>query len=68
MQFTDQISILIFALVLLAVTVFLVMSKFVIGPLSKLKKVERIILAVSVVGVFLVVGMAASELLFHVLF
>lgn len=68
MQFTDQISILIFALVLLAVAIFLIMSKFVIGPLSKLKKVERIILAVSIVGVVLVIGMAASELLFHVLF
>ncbi len=68
MVFTDQISILIFALILLAVTIFLVMSRYVIGPLQKLKKVERIILGVSAVGVVLVIGMAASELLFHVVF
>ncbi len=67
-MFTDKISVLIFTLVMLAVTIFLVMSKYVIGPLDKLKKVERIILGVSFVGVLLVVGMAASELLFHVLF
>ncbi len=68
MVFTDKISVLIFALILLAVAVFLTMSKYVIGPLQKLKTVERIILAVSAVGVVLVIGMAASELLFHVLF
>jgi len=68
MMFTDQISVLIFALILLAVTVFLVMSKYVIGPLQKLRKVERIILGVSAVGVVLVIVMAAAELLFHVLF
>jgi len=68
MVFTDKISVLIFGLILLAVAVFLTMSKYVIGPLRKLKKVERIILGVSAVGVVLVIGMAASELLFHVLF
>jgi len=68
MQFTDQISILIFALVLLAVGVFLIMSGFIVGPIRKLKKVERIILGTSVVGVVLVIGMAASELIFHVVY
>ncbi len=68
MVFTDKISVLIFALILLAVTIFLVMSKYVIGPLRKLKIVERIVLGASAVGVVLVIGMAASELLFHVLF
>ncbi len=68
MVFTDKISVLIFALILLAVTIFLVMSKYVIGPLRKLKTVERIVLGASAVGVVLVIGMAASELLFHVLF
>lgn len=68
MQFTDHVSILIFALILLAVTVFMVMSGFVVGPLKKLKKVERIVLGVSFVGVLLVVGMAASELIFHVVY
>ncbi|HEB67707.1 MAG TPA: hypothetical protein ENI93_07155 [Gammaproteobacteria bacterium] len=68
MQFTDQISILIFALILLAVTVFVVMSAFVVGPVARLKKVERIIVALGIVGVLAVLAMAASELLFHVVF
>lgn len=68
MEFTDQISILIFSLVILAVTVFLIMSKLVVGPVAKLKRTEKIILGFSLVGVVLVIGMAASELLFHVLF
>ena len=68
MQFTDRVSILIFVLILLAVFVFMIMSGFVIGPIKKLKTGERIILAVSIVGVVLVLGMAASELLFHVVY
>lgn len=68
MEFTDQISVLIFVLILLAIAVFLIMSGFIIGPIGKLKKAERIILGVSIVGVLLVIGMAASELLFHVLY
>lgn len=68
MEFTDQISILIFALVILAVSIFLIMSKLVIGPVAKLKSVERWILSLGLIGVVLVIGMAASELLFHVLF
>ncbi len=67
MGFTDQISILIFGLVMLAVVVFLIMSKIIVGPLAKLKGVEKIVLALSLVGVALVVMMAAGELLFHVL-
>ncbi|HEB59987.1 MAG TPA: hypothetical protein ENJ01_12245 [Gammaproteobacteria bacterium] len=68
MQFTDQISILIFALILVAVVVFLTMSKLVVGPLAKLRKVERVVLISGLIGVLLVLAMAASELLFHVLF
>jgi multisubunit Na+/H+ antiporter MnhF subunit len=68
MQFTDQISILIFALVLLAVAIFLVMSKVIVGPVARLKPVERWVLGLSLIGVVLVIGMAASELLFHKLF
>ena len=67
MGFTDQISILIFALVMLAVVIFLIMSKVIVGPLAKLKPVEKIVLALSLVGVAMVVTMAAGELLFHVL-
>lgn len=68
MEFTDQISILIFSLVMLAVAIFLLMSKVIIGPLAKLKKTERIVLSLSLIGTVMVVFMAGSELLFHVLF
>ncbi len=67
MVFTDQISVLIFALIMLAVVIFLIMSKVIIGPIAKLRGVEKIVLAISMVGVALVVMMAAGELLFHVL-
>ncbi len=68
MGFTDQISILIFSLVMLAVVIFLIMSKVIVGPVAKLRGVEKVILVLSLIGVALVVTMAASELLFHVLF
>jgi len=68
MGFTDQISMLIFGLVILAVAIFLLMSKVIVGPTSKLKRTERIVLSLSLVGVVLVVLMAGSELLLHVLF
>jgi len=67
MVFTDQISVLIFSLVMLAVLIFLIMSKVIVGPVAKLRGVEKIILVLSLIGVALVVTMAASELLFHVL-
>lgn len=67
MVFTDQISVLIFSLVMMAVVIFLIMSKVIVGPIAKLRGVEKIILALSLVGVALVVTMAAGELLFHVL-
>ena len=68
MELTQTISALIFALILIAVIVYVVMARFVTGPLAGLKRGERIILAVSVVGIVLVVVYAAVELLFHVVF
>ena len=68
MELTQTISALIFALILIAVVVYVVMSRFVIGPLAGLKRGERIILSISVVGILLVVVYAAVELLFHVVF
>ena len=68
MELTETISALIFALILIAVVVFVVMSRFVTGPVAGLKRGERIILAVSVVGIVLVVVYAAVELLLHVVF
>jgi hypothetical protein len=65
---TDKISALIFALIVIAVVVFLAMSRFVLGPISRLKGAERIILGVSFVGVLAVMLYAAVELLFHVVF
>ncbi len=68
MELTDKISALIFALIVVAVVVFLTMSRFVIGPLSRLKRAERLILGVSFLGVLAVMVYAAVELLFHVVF
>ncbi len=68
MELTDTISALIFALILIAAVVYVVMSRFVTGPLAGLKRGERIILTISVVGILLVVVYAAVELLFHVVF
>ena len=68
MELTETISALIFALILMAVVVYVVMSRFVTGPLAGLKRGERIILTISVVGIALVVVYAAVELLFHVVF
>ena len=68
MELTQTISALIFALILIAVVVYVVMSRFVTGPLGGLKLGERIILLVSVAGIVLVVVYAAVELLFHVVF
>jgi len=67
-ELTDTISVLIFALILMAVVVYIVMSRYVIGPLEKLKPAERVMLAIMLVGVGLVMVYAAAELLFHVVF
>ena len=68
MEAIDRIPTLIFALIVMAVGVYLVMSSYVVGPLAKLKRVERWIVVVSLVGVAGVIVFAASELLLHVLF
>lgn len=68
MGFTDQISALIFALIVIGVFVYVIMSRFVLGPLTQLKRVEKIVLSLGVVGIILVVVYAAVELLFHVVF
>lgn len=68
MEFTDKISALIFALIIIGVLVYLIMSRFVVGPLKGLKTAERVILIVSVIGIVLVVVYAAVELLFHIVF
>ena len=68
MELTQTISALIFALILIAVIVYVVMSRFVTGPMAGLKRGERVILAIGVVGILLVVVYAAVELLFQVVF
>lgn len=68
MEFTDTISALIFALILMAVSVYIVMSRYVIGPIARLKRAERVMLVVMLAGVALVMVYAATELLFHVVF
>lgn len=68
MGVTDKISVLIFALIVIGAVVYLVMSRFVIGPVSRLARGEKIILLVSVIGILWVIVYAAVELLFHVVF
>ena len=51
MELTQTISALIFALILIAVVVYVVMSRFVTGPLAELKRGERVILSIGVVGI-----------------
>ena len=68
MAFTDRISALIFALILIGVVVYVVMSRFVTGPLSGLQRGEQVIIVVSITGMILVVIYAAVELLLHVVF
>jgi hypothetical protein len=65
---TDKVSALIFALIVIAVIVYVVMSRFVIGPVSRLTQAEKIVLSVSIVGVVLVIVYAAVELLLHIVF
>ena len=57
-----------FALIVVAVGVYLVMSSYVIGPYARLKRAERTIVVVSLIGVGGVIVYAASELLWRVLF
>jgi len=65
---TDKISTLIFALIVMAVFVFLTMSRYFVGPIAKLTRGELAILGVSLVGVMGVMVYAAVELLFHFVF
>ena len=65
---TDKISTLIFALIVMAVVVFLTMSRYFVGPIAKLTRGELAILGVSLVGVMGVMVYAAVELLFHFVF
>lgn len=68
MELTDRISALIFALIVMAVGVYLVMSSYVVGPLAKLKRAERFIVIGCLIGVGGVIVYAASELLLRVVF
>ena len=68
MEFSDKVSALIFALILMGAVIYVVMSRFVVGPLTKLKRGEQIVIAVSIVGILLVIVYAAVELLLHIVF
>lgn len=68
MEIADKISTLIFALVVIGVLVFLVMSGYVVGPVSGLKRGEKFILGFGVVGIGGIIVYAGLELLFHVVF
>lgn len=68
MTFTDTVSALIFFLIVIAVFVYLIMSGFVVGPIGKLRRAEKVILGISVAGIALVLVYAALELLLFVVF
>ena len=68
MEFSDKVSALIFALILMGAVIYVVMSRFVVGPLTKLKRGEQIVIAVSIVGILLVIVYASVELLLHIVF
>jgi hypothetical protein len=67
-ELSDTISALIFTLICMAVAVYIVMSRYVVGPLATLRRAERVMLIAMLAGVALVVAYAATELLFHVVF
>jgi hypothetical protein len=68
MGFADRVSTLIFALIVIGVIVYLVMSAYVVGPVSRLKRGEKVILAVGLVGIAGIILYAGAELLLHVVF
>lgn len=65
---SEHVSIVIFALIVIAVGVYVVMSCFVVGPLARLMRAEKVILGLSLAGIGGVIAYAAAELLFHVVF
>jgi F0F1-type ATP synthase membrane subunit b/b' len=68
MEFTDKVSALIFALIFIGAVIYVIMSRFVVGPVSKLKRGEQVVIAVSIVGILLVIVYAAVELLWRIVF
>lgn len=65
---SEAVSVVIFALIVVAVGVYVVMSCYVVGPFGRLMPAEKVILGVGLAGIGGVVVYAASELLFHVVF
>ena len=68
MEFTDKVSALIFALIFIGAVVYVIMSRFVVGPVTKLKRGEQVVIAISIVGILLVIVYAAAELLWRIVF
>lgn len=68
MGLTEQVSTLIFALIVIGVIVYLVMSAYVVGPVARLKRGEKVILTVGMVGIVGIIVYAGAELLLHFVF
>ena len=66
MGFTDNVSVLIFVLVILGVFIYIIMSFFITGPISGLKRGEQVILVTSIIGMLMVVVYAGFELLLRI--
>lgn len=67
MHIKMSVSIVIFTFLMAAVFVFMVMSRYIIGPFSKLKKGEQVIVVLSFLGVLVVLSFAVIQLVLKIL-
>ena len=67
MHIKMSVSIVIFTFLIAAVFVFIVMSRYIIGPFSKLKKGEQVIVVLSFLGVLVVLAFAIVQLVLKIL-
>ncbi|BAM06384.1 hypothetical protein [Leptospirillum ferrooxidans] len=62
-----SVSIVIFTFLIAAVFVFLIMSRYIIGPFGKLKKGEQVVVILSIIGVTVVLLFAVVQLVLKIL-
>lgn len=66
MGFTDDVSAVIFGLIIIGVFTFIIMARFVTGSILDLKLGERIIIFLGFIGMMMVCVYAVFELIFHI--
>lgn len=67
MHIKMSVSIVIFTFLLAAIFVFMVMSRYIVGPFSKLKRGEQVVLVLSFIGVLVVLSFAVVQLVLKIL-